>query len=49
MNSTEGYKERLIEGRLRMGNVRPHGKGFQLIYQVAGERHFETVYVKNRS
>jgi integrase len=49
MNSTEGYKESLIEGRLQMGNVRRHGKGFQLIYQVAGERHFETVYVKNRS
>lgn len=32
-----------------MGNVRQHGKGWQLIYQVAGERRWETVRVETRS
>lgn len=32
-----------------MGNVRKHGKGWQLIYQVAGKRHWETIKAKNES
>ena len=32
-----------------MGNVRRHGRGWQLIYQVVGQRHWETVRAKNRT
>jgi integrase len=30
-----------------MATVRKHGRGYQLIYQVDGQRHFETVYARN--
>ena len=32
-----------------MGNIRPHGRGWQLIYQVAGQRHWETIHVRDRT
>ena len=32
-----------------MGSVRKHGRGFQLIWQVAGQRHWETVLAPNKN
>ena len=32
-----------------MGNVRKHRKWWQLVYQVGGQRHWETVHVESRS
>ena len=30
-----------------MATFRKRGRGYELIYQVNGERHFETIYAKN--
>ena len=32
-----------------MATVRKHGRGWELIYQVDGKAHFETIYARNES